>query len=115
MQERTPDTREEAASKLPALHVLIAMGWAYLSPTDALALRGSERAVLLEPVLRERLAAHRFAFKGQTYPLSAGGIDQVIREISATGLNEGLIPANEAISDKNRIRRQKASVIICST
>lgn len=94
---RTPDTREEAASKLPALHVLMAMGWDYLSPADTLALRGSERAVLLVPVLRERLKDHRFDFKGQAYPLSAGGIDQVVREISATGLNEGLIPANEAI------------------
>lgn len=93
----TPDTREEAASKLPALHVLMAMGWDYLTPADALALRGSERAVLLEPVLRERLKDHRFDFKGQTYPLSTGGIDQVVREITATGLNEGLIPANEAI------------------
>lgn len=92
-----PDTREEAASKLPALHVLMAMGWDYLSPTDALELRGSERGVLLEPVLRERLKGHRFNFKGRTYPLSVGGIDQVVREISATGLNEGLIPANEAI------------------
>lgn len=92
-----PDTREEAASKLPALHVLMAIGWDYLSPADVLALRGSERGVLLEPVLRERLKGHRFDFKGQTYPLSAGGIDQVVREIRATGLNEGLIPANEAI------------------
>lgn len=93
----SPDTREEAASKLPALHVLMTLGWEYLSPAGALTLRGSERAVLLEAVLRERLMEHRFDFKGQTYPLSAGGIDQVVREISATGLNEGLIPANEAI------------------
>lgn len=96
-QSQTPDTREEAASKLPALHVLMVMGWQYLSPTAALAMRGSERAVLLEPVLRKRLAAHRFSYKGQHYPLSAGGVDQVIRQIAATGLNEGLIPANEAI------------------
>ncbi|MAM00079.1 MAG: DEAD/DEAH box helicase [Alteromonadaceae bacterium] len=97
MDKRSPDTREEAASKLPALHLLISMGWNYLSPAGALALRGSERGVLLDPVLRERLKGHRFDFKGKTYPLSAGGIDQVVREISATGLNEGLIPANEAI------------------
>ncbi|WP_339758987.1 HsdR family type I site-specific deoxyribonuclease [uncultured Sulfitobacter sp.] len=97
MTSRTPDTREEAASKLPALHVLMTMGWEYLTPAEALALRGSERGVLLEPILRERLKGHRFDFKGQTYPLSAGGVDQVVREISATGLNEGLIPANEAI------------------
>ena len=96
-QTTSPDTREEAASKLPALHVLMAMGWHYLSSAEALALRGSERGVLLEPVMRERLKGHRFDFKGQTYPLSSGGIDQVVREISAMGLNEGLIPANEAI------------------
>lgn len=96
-QSHTPDTREEAASKLPALHMLMVMGWDYLSPQAALAMRGSERAVLLEPVLRERLAAHRFDYKGQRYPLSAGGIDQVVRQIASTGLNEGLIPANEAI------------------
>ena len=93
----TPDTREEAASKLPALHVLMAMGWEYLSPADCLSLRGSERAVLLEGVLRDRLAAHRFDYRGGRHPLSAAGVDQVIRTISTTGLSDGLIPANQAI------------------
>jgi len=93
----TPDTREEVAAKLPALHVMMAMGWQYLSPSDALTLLGSERAVLLVDVLRARLAKHRFEFKGKRHPLSAGAIDAVIREISATPLGEGLIPANKAI------------------
>nr|WP_299855269.1 HsdR family type I site-specific deoxyribonuclease [uncultured Roseobacter sp.] len=97
MNSRTPDTREEAAAKLPALHVLMVMGWEYLSPAEALTMRGSERSVLLEPVLRDRLATHRFEYKGKTWPLSAAGIDQVVRTISATGLSEGLIPANKAI------------------
>ncbi|MFV1602336.1 MULTISPECIES: type I restriction endonuclease subunit R [unclassified Phaeobacter] len=97
MNQRAPDTREEAAAKLPALHVLIVMGWEYLSPVNALAYRGSERSVLLEDVLRDRLGTHRFEYKGQTYPLSPAGIDQVVRTISATGLSEGLIPANKAI------------------
>lgn len=65
-----PDTGEEAAAKLPALHVMMAMGWEYLPPAQALALRGSERAVLLADVLRDRLTAHRFDFKGQQYPLT---------------------------------------------
>ena len=93
----TPDTREEAASKLPALHVLMVMGWTYLSPADAMDMRGSERAVILEPALREWLSAHRFDFKGQRYPLSENGITQVVKAISAPKLNEGLIAANEAI------------------
>jgi type I restriction enzyme, R subunit len=97
MNNQTPDTNEEAAAKLPALHVLMVMGWEYLSPVDCLALRGSERAVVLETVLRERLAEHRFDYKGQRLPLSQNGVDQVIRDITSTGLSEGLLAANRAI------------------
>lgn len=97
MDRSVPDTREEAAAKLPALNVLMAMGWEYLPPGECLALRGSERAVLLEGVLRERLAAHRFEYRGVQHSLSAAGVDQVIRTISTTGLSDGLIPANQAI------------------
>ena len=92
-----PDTREEAAAKLPALHILTVLGWDYLSPGKALAERGSERAVVLEDVLRDHLARHRFGHKGKTYPLSAAGMAQALREITATGLSAGLIPANRAI------------------
>lgn len=97
MTHRAPDTNEEAAAKLPALHVLMVMGWQYLSPSDCLALRGSERQVLLGDVLRTYLKRHRFDYKGQTYPLSSQGVDQVVREISSTGLSEGLLAANKAI------------------
>ncbi|WP_297338721.1 type I restriction endonuclease, partial [Pseudophaeobacter sp.] len=97
MTNQTPDTNEEAAAKLPALHVLMVMGWEYLSPVDCLALRGSERSVVLETVLRERLAEHRFDYKGQRLPLSQSGVDQVIRDITSTGLSEGLLAANRAI------------------
>jgi type I restriction enzyme R subunit len=92
-----PDTREEAAAKLPALHILTVLGWDYLSPTQCMALRGSERAVVLEDVLRDHLSRHRLEHKGKTYPLSPAGITQVLREITQSGLSEGLIPANRAI------------------
>jgi len=92
-----PDTREEAAAKLPALHILTVLGWDYLPPAACLALRGSERAVVLEDVLRDHLRRHRFDYKGKTYPLSTAGIAQVMREVTSTGLSEGLIAANRAI------------------
>lgn len=63
-------------------------------------MRDSERNVLLRDVLRQLRADHRFEFKGQRYRLSDGGIDQVVGEISSTGLNDGLLPANEAIHKK---------------
>lgn len=92
-----PDTREEAAAKLPALHILTVLGWDYLSPAQCMALRGSERAVVLEDVLRDHLSRHQFDHKGKTYPLSPAGIAQVLREITQTGLSEGLFPANRSI------------------
>lgn len=94
----TPDTREEAAAKLPALHVLMAMGYAYVSPAEALTMRGSERSVLLEGVLRERLEEYRFDHRGKSYPLSSASVDEVVRTLAATGLSEGLIPANKAMT-----------------
>lgn len=97
LSQQIPDTREEAAAKLPALHILTVLGWDYLSPSQCIALRGSERAVVLEDVLRDHLSRHRFDYKGKHYPLSTNGIAQVLREITQTGLSEGLIPANRAI------------------
>jgi type I restriction enzyme R subunit len=76
---------------------MMVMGWEYLSPAQALAMRGSERGVLLVPVLRAWLERHRYSFKGKEYPLSAAAIDAVIREVSSTGLSEGLLAANRAL------------------
>lgn len=94
---KAPDTNEEAAAKLPALHVMMVMGWEYLSPSDCLALRGAERSVVLEDVLREHLGRHRYDYKGQRLALSQNGMDQVVRDITSTGLSEGLLAANKAI------------------
>ncbi len=93
-----PDTREEAAAKLPALHVLMAMGYTYVSPGQALTMRGAGTGVLLESVLRARLKQYRFDHRGKSCALSAGGIDEVVRTLSSTGLTEGLIPANKALT-----------------
>lgn len=95
---RVPDTREEAAAKLPALHVLMAMGYTFVSPADAMTMRGSERSVLLQSVLRDRLTRYRFDHRGKSHALSSASIDEVVRTLSATGLSEGLIPANKAMT-----------------
>src|SRR5690606_13722181 len=75
----------------------IKLGWSYQSPADALNARGSERAVLMEGVLRDWLANHRFAYRGSDYPLSTSGIAQIIKALTDTGLGEGLTPANERL------------------
>lgn len=92
-----PRTDEETIAKVPALALLMKLGWEYVSPAACLKLRGSERAVILAPVLRDWLAAHRFPYRGKDYPLTDNGIAQVLKAVLSTGLAEGLTPANERV------------------
>ncbi|WP_425088189.1 type I restriction endonuclease subunit R [Stappia sp.] len=92
-----PNANEETQAKIPALALLMKLGWSYVSREACLAQRGSERAVLMEGVLREWLAAHRFSYRGRDHPLSPGGIQQVLKAVNDTGLNEGLMAANEKL------------------
>lgn len=95
-----PQTREQFSAHIPALHLLSALGWEYLSPSSCLSLRSSNREVLLKPVLIEVLRTRAFEYKGKRHTLSTNAIDQIIREISAPSLHEGLLAANERIYEK---------------
>jgi len=95
-----PKTQEQYSSHVPALHTLAALGFAYLPPDECLAKRGGTNSVLLKDVLIETLKTRRFEFKGETYPLSNNAIDQIVRELDAPQLHEGLITANEKLYDK---------------
>lgn len=95
-----PQTRELYSSHIPALHVLCNLGWAFLPTAECLALRGSTREVILRPRLVEVLQTRRFEYKGEWYPLSPSGIDQIVRELSALSLAEGLPAANERLYGK---------------
>lgn len=92
-----PQTREQYSAHLPALHLLVNLGWRFLSTAEALALRGGTREVILKPRLIEVLQTRRFDYKGETYPLSPSGIDQIVRQVQALNLAEGLLPANERL------------------
>lgn len=95
-----PQTKEQFSAHIPALHLLSALGWDYLSPPACLSLRSSTSEVLLKPILIEFLRDRRFEYKGEWYPLSNNAIDQIVREISAPSLHEGLLAANERIYEK---------------
>lgn len=95
-----PKTKEQFSAHIPALHLLSAMGWDYLSPSACLSLRSSNSEVLLKPILIEFLRDRRFEYKGEWYPLSNNAIDQIVRDVSAPSLHEGLLAANERIYEK---------------
>jgi len=100
MNDSAPDTRERFSAHIPALHTLVGLGWRYLSSADCQSLRGGTREVILRPRLIEVLKSRRFDYKGETYPLSPSAIDQIVRELSALPLGEGLLVANESLYGK---------------
>ncbi len=51
-----PSYLEKVQSQLPALHLLMQMGWQYLSPDETVKLRnGRLGAVVLEPILIDHI------------------------------------------------------------
>lgn len=97
MNDYTPNTAELFSAQIPALATLVALDWEYLPPAECLAMRGGNQAVLLTPVLIDALRRRTFTYRGKEYPLSPNAIDQIVRELSAPALNEGLMTANERL------------------
>lgn len=96
----TPNSKEQYSAHVPALHLLCNLGWNFITTSQALAQRSSTREVLLKARLIEVLQTRRYEYKGEWYPLSPSGIDQIVRELSALSLAEGLLPANERLYGK---------------
>ena len=95
-----PKFQEEFSAKIPALALLANLGFTYLSPSQALALRGSKERVVLAPVLRAELAKRRFCSNGVEHGLSEAALNKLVAEISHPPLNEGLQAANQRLSDQ---------------
>lgn len=86
----TPSYLEKVQSQLPALQLLIQMGWSYLPPEECVRLRAGRLGnVILESVLIDFIRDHgRFEFKGQTRAFTENAIQnavQTLRAFRATG------------------------------
>lgn len=86
----TPSYLEKVQCQLPALQLLIHMGWTYLPPEACVRLRdGRLGTTILEPVLTEFIRrAGRFEFKGQVRSFTENAIQnavQTLRAFRATG------------------------------
>ena len=96
-----PETKELFSSHIPALQVLMSMGYTYLPPEAAMKQRGSNTGeVLLREILISELRKRRFSWKGKEYPLSNNAIDEIVRQFASHGLGEGLLTANERLYDR---------------
>ena len=93
----TPNTAELYSAQIPALATLVSLGWNYLPPGSCLDMRGGNAGVLLRAVLIEQLKTRRFDHKGQSFVLSTNAIDQIVRDLAAPAMHEGLLAANEQL------------------
>lgn len=91
---------EKHLSQLPALQVLVNLGYQYLTPAEALAARGSKAGnVLLEEILREQLKKlNRIQHKGGSYLFSEENIQSAIQRLKNVKY-DGLLKTNEAVYD----------------
>jgi type I restriction enzyme R subunit len=92
-----PNTAEQYSAHIPALHTLMSLGWRFLPADMCTKMRGRSSAVVLRGLLVDELRKRRFDYKGQSYPLSTNAIDQIVRELTSPGLQEGLLAANERL------------------
>ena len=86
----TPSYLEAVQSQLPALQMLINMGWEYLTPEECVTLRGGRLcSVLLEPILMDHLREQsRFEFKGEVHAFTENALQAAVQELKkprATG------------------------------
>lgn len=96
----TPRSDEDATSQLPALKVLINLGWNYLTPEEALSLRGGRTSeVLLYGVLEDWLRENnRIEYRGESVPFTEANIASAIATLRDEQ-DDGLVRTNEKIYD----------------
>ena len=91
---------EKYLSQIPALQVLVNLGYQYLTPAEALAARGGKAGnVLLEEILRVQLKKlNRIQHKGGSYLFSEENIQSAIQRLKNVKY-DGLLKTNEAVYD----------------
>ena len=89
---------EDFDSKIPAIQVLHALGWQYLSRDEALALRnGRPDQVVLTGLLKPWLAEHnRIEVKGESHLFTEANIAEAVRRLIDEPF-DGLVRTNEKL------------------
>jgi len=96
----TPSFKEDHISQIPALQLLLKLGYEYLSPSEALQLRGDKTTnVILEDVLRNQLKKINSIKVSSSYLtyFSDENIERGILALKNIPLNEGYINASETV------------------
>lgn len=93
-------TNEKLTSQIPALQLLIGLGFEFVTPAEALRERQNRTSnVLLESILRNQLKEiNRIRYKGSEYLFSEENVQSAIQKLKNIKY-DGLLKTNEAIYD----------------
>ena len=90
---------EKNISQQPAIELLRAMGYTYISPEDCMLQRGSGYHVLLRDILRGQLRKlNRYTYAGAENEFSAANIERAMEDLDEP-LTDGLVRTSEKIYD----------------
>ncbi|UKM65478.1 HsdR family type I site-specific deoxyribonuclease [Flavobacteriaceae bacterium GSB9] len=97
----TPSFLEDHISQIPAIQLLMNMGYKYITPEKANEWRGGKGShVLFEDVLREQLMKiNTIIRKGKEYKFSDANIHSAVVAIKDLPFQDGFINANAALYD----------------
>ncbi|MEG1756804.1 MAG: type I restriction endonuclease subunit R [Clostridia bacterium] len=90
---------EKNISQQPAIDLLCAMGYIYISPEDCAMQRGSGYHVLLRDILRGQLRKiNRYSYAGAENEFSAANIERAMEDLDVP-LTDGLVRTSEKVYD----------------
>lgn len=90
---------EKNISQQPAIDLLTALGYTYISPADCDKQRGSRYHVLLRDILRGQLRRlNRYVYAGAENEFSAANIERAMEDLDEP-LTDGLVRTSEKIYD----------------
>lgn len=97
----TPSFIEDHISQIPALSLLMKMGWKYLTPEQALEARGGRASnVLLEDILKAQLQKiNAIEYKQKEFSFSEANISNAVIALRDLPIQNGFLAANEAYYD----------------
>ncbi len=96
-----PSYIEDHISQIPALQLLMKMGYTYLTPEEAMELRSNRTSnVLLEPILKQQLEKiNSIQYKGKEFAFSESNINTAIIALRELPIQDGFIKANQLFYD----------------
>ena len=95
-----PSFQEKLISQIPAVKLLLNLGYEYLNPEEAVDARGGRLGnVLLDGILAEQLRRlNVIRFRGREYPFIEGNILAAVQSLKDM-VEDGLLPTNEKAYD----------------